>query len=105
VSQIHCIDQYSKTVLKMQLKRTWMAPFFVDPPQFLVGMEALGSAHHWARKLQALGHTVRLMSPQFVKSYVKTNKNEAAEAEAICDAVGRRYRVVLGWTQSAAPTS
>ena len=52
-------------------------------------MEACGSAHHWARKLQAMGHTVRLMAPQFVKPYVKTNKNDAADAEAICEAVGR----------------
>lgn len=52
-------------------------------------MEACGSAHHWARKLQALGHTVRLIAPQFVKPYVKTNKNDAADAEAICEAVGR----------------
>src|SRR5690606_31629752 len=55
----------------------------------LIGMEACGSAHHWARKLQAMGHTVRLMAPQFVKPYVKSNKNDAADAEAICEAVGR----------------
>lgn len=66
-----------------------MAPFFVNLPPCLVGIEACGSAHHWARKLQAMGHTVRLMAPQFVKPYVKTNKNDAADAEAICEAVGR----------------
>ena len=66
-----------------------MATFFVNLPPCLIGMEACGSAHYWARKLQGLGHTVRLMAPQFVKPYVKTNKNDAADAEAICEAVGR----------------
>ncbi len=89
VFQIHGIDQHGKAVLKKQLKRAQMAPFFVNLPPCLVGMEACGSAHHWARKLQALGHTVRLMAPQFVKPYVKTNKNDVAYAEAICEAVGR----------------
>jgi transposase len=89
VFQIHGIDQHGKAVLKKQLKRAQMAPFFVNLPPCLVGMEACGSAHHWARKLQAMGHTVRLMAPQFVKPYVKTNKNDAADAEAICEAVGR----------------
>ena len=54
-----------------------------------MGMEACGSAHHWARKLESFGHTVKLMAPQFVKPYVKTNKHDAADAEAICEAVGR----------------
>jgi transposase len=89
VFQIHGIDQHGKAVLKKQLKRAQMAPFFVNLPPCLVGMEACGSAHHWARKLQAMGHTVRLMALQFVKPYVKTNKNDAADAEAICEAVGR----------------
>jgi hypothetical protein len=66
-----------------------MAPFFVNLPPCLIGMEACGSAHHWARKLQSMGHTVRLMAPQFVKPYVKTNKNDAADAEAIAEAVAR----------------
>jgi len=64
-------------------------PFFANLQACLIGMEACGSAHHWARKLQALGHTVKLMAPQFVKPYVKTNKNDAADAEAICEAVSR----------------
>jgi transposase len=63
--------------------------FFANLPACLIGMEACASAHHWARKLQALGHTVRLMAPQFVKPYVKSNKNDAADAEAICEAVAR----------------
>lgn len=61
----------------------------VNLPPCIVGMEACGSAHHWARKCQELGHTVRLMSPQFVKPYVKSDKNDGADAEAICEAVTR----------------
>lgn len=66
-----------------------MATFFVNLPPCLIGMEACGSAHHWVRNLQSMGHTVRLIAPQFVKPYVKTNKNDASDAEAICEAVGR----------------
>ena len=68
---------------------TRLRPFFANLPPCLVGMEACGSAHHWARKLQGFGHEVRLISPQFVKPYVKSNKNDAADAEAICEAVAR----------------
>jgi transposase len=75
--------------VKKQLRRDQMAVFFTNLPPCLIGMEACGSAHHWARKIQAMGHTVRLMAPQFVKPYVKTNKNDAADAEAICEAVAR----------------
>lgn len=89
VFQVHGIDHHGKVILKKQLKRAQMTPFFINLPPCLIGMEACGSAHHWARKLQAMGHTVRLMAPQFVKPYVKTNKNDAADAEAICEAVGR----------------
>ena len=89
VFQVHGIDQHGKVMLKKQLKRAQMAPFFINLPPCLVGIEACGSAHHWARKMQTMGHTVRLMAPQFVKPYVKTNKNDAADAEAICEAVGR----------------
>ncbi len=80
---------HGKAVLKKQLRRDQMAAFFVNLPPCLIGMEACGSAHHGARKLQSMRHKVRLMAPQFVKPYVKTNKNDAAEAEAICEAVGR----------------
>ena len=66
-----------------------MGVFFASLPPCLIGMEACGGAHHWARRLQTFGHTVRLMAPQFVKPYVKSNKNDAADAEAICEAVGR----------------
>ncbi len=87
--QVHVVNEYGKVVIKKQLRREQMAEFFVNLPPCLVGMEACGSAHHWARKLQAYGHTVKLMAPQFVRPYVKTNKNDAADAEAICEAVTR----------------
>jgi len=89
VFQIHGVNMHGKTVLRKQLRRQQMAEFFANMPPCLIGMEACGSAHHWARKLQAMGHTVKLMAPQFVKPYVKTNKNDAADAEAICEAVAR----------------
>ena len=89
VFQVHGVDERGKTVLKKQLKRDQMMPFFANLPLCRIGMEACGSAHFWANKLQELGHTVKLMAPQFVKPYVKTNKNDAADAEAICEAVSR----------------
>lgn len=89
VFQVHGVDEHGKTVLKKQLKREQMAVFFANLPPCLIGLEACGSAHHWARKLQGFGHIVKLMAPQFVKPYVKTNKNDAADAEAICEAVRR----------------
>ena len=76
-------------MVRKQLRRDQVAVFFANLPACLVGMEACGSAHHWARKLQGFGHQVRLISPQFVKPYVKSNKNDAADAEAICEAVAR----------------
>ena len=89
VFQVHATDEHGKKVFNKALKREQMAPLFVNLPPCLIGMEACGSAHFWARKLQGMGHTVRLMAPQFVKPYVKSNKNDAADAEAICEAVGR----------------
>jgi transposase len=89
VFQVHGVNERGKAVLRKQLKRDQVAPFFANLPPCLVGIEACASSHHWARKLQALGHTVRLMAPQFVKPYVKSNKNDAADAEAICEAVSR----------------
>ena len=89
VIQVHGVDERGKAVLKKQIKRDQVASFFANLPPCLIGMEACGSAHHWARKLQSFGHTVKLMAPQFVKPYVKTNKNDAADAEAICEAVSR----------------
>jgi len=89
VFQIHGVDASGKAILKKQIKRDQMGTFFANLPSCLIGMEACGSAHFWARKLQAQGHTVKLMAPQFVKPYVKTNKHDAADAEAICEAVTR----------------
>jgi transposase len=89
IFQVHGVNEHGKPVLTKQLKRHQMAAFFANLPACLIGMEACASAHFWARKLQALGHTVRLMAPQFVKPYVKTNKNDVADAEAICEAVAR----------------
>jgi transposase len=89
VFQIHGVDERGKAVLRKQLKRSEMVIFFANLPPCLIGMEACASAHHWARKLMALGHEVRLMAPQFVKPYVKTNKNDRNDAEAICEAVAR----------------
>ena len=89
VFQVHGVNEQGKDVLKRQIKRDQMATFFVNLPPCVIGMEACGGAHHWARKLQGFGHTVKLMAPQFVKPYVKTNKTDAADAEAICEAVAR----------------
>ena len=89
VFQVHGVDEHGKVVLRKQLKRSQVTAFFANLPVCLIGMEACGSAHHWARELERMGHTVRLMAPQFVKPYVKTNKNDVADAEAICEAVAR----------------
>lgn len=89
VFQVHGVDERGKVVLKKALKRDHVAAFFANLQSCLIGMEACGSAHYWARKLEGLGHTVKLMAPQFVKPYVKSNKNDAADAEAICEAVSR----------------
>ena len=86
---VHGVNEHGRVVLRKMLKRDQVAAFFANLPTCLIGMEACASAHHWARKLQAMGHTVRLIAPQFVKPYVKTNKNDAADAEAICQAVAR----------------
>jgi transposase len=89
VFQVHGVDARGKVLLRKQLKRQQMMAFFAQLPQCLIGMEACGGSHYWARRLTELGHTVKLISPQFVKPYVKTNKNDVADAEAICEAVGR----------------
>lgn len=89
VFQIHGVDEHGKVVVRKQLKRKEMAKYFANLELCLIGMEACGGAHYWARKLNGYGHTVKLMAPQFVKPYVKTNKNDMADAEAICEAVSR----------------
>lgn len=87
--QIHAVDERGKTVIKKKLKRKEMMTFFANLKPCLIGIEACSSSHYWARKLDSMGHVVKLMAPQFVKPYVKTNKNDAADAEAICEAVTR----------------
>ncbi|MFC1665816.1 IS110 family transposase [Pseudomonadota bacterium] len=89
VLQIHGVNKQGKKMFNKQLRTKQVLPFFAQLPPCLIGMEACSSAHYWARQLRALGHTVKLMAPQFVKPYVKTNKNDAADAEAICEAVSR----------------
>jgi transposase len=89
VFQVHGVNEHGRAVLMRRLKRHQVLEFFANLSPITIGMEACSSAHYWARKLQAMGHTVKLMAPQFVKPYVKTNKNDAADAEAICEAVGR----------------
>ena len=89
VFQVHGVDERGKLVLKKQLKRAQVLPFFANLVPCMIGMEACGSAHYWARKLEALGHVVQLIAPQYVKPFVKRNKNDAADAEAICEAVMR----------------
>ena len=89
VFQVHGVDAEGTTVLRKQLRRAQVLAFFSRLPRCLVGMEACATAHYWARELRALGHEVRLMPAQYVKAYVKRNKNDAADAEAICEAVVR----------------
>jgi transposase len=89
VFQIHGVDAVGNVIVRRQLKRRYVLPFFRKLPPCLVGIEACASSHHWSRELQALGHMVRLMPPAYVKPYVKRHKNDAADAEAICEAVTR----------------
>jgi transposase len=88
VFQIHGIDAAGNVIVRRKLKR-YVLPFFQKLPPCVVGIEACASSHHWSRELQALGHTVRLMPPAYVKPYIKRQKNDAADAEAICAAVTR----------------
>ncbi len=89
VFQIHAVDEEGLTVLVKRLRRKQVLPFFTRLSSCLIGIEACGSAHYWARTLVELGHEVKLMPPAYVKAYVKRGKNDAADAEAICEAVQR----------------
>src|ERR1700723_3685050 len=89
VFQVHGIDAEGNVVIRRQLKRRYVLAYFEKLSPCLVGIEACASSHHWSRELQALGHTVRLMPPAYVKPYVKRHKNDTADAEAICEAVTR----------------
>ena len=89
VFQLHGVDGAGQVVIRRQLKRRYVLAFFQKLPPCLIGIEACASSHHWSRELQALGHAVRLMPPAYVKPYVKRHKNDAVDAEAICEAVTR----------------
>jgi transposase len=89
VFQVHGVDAEGNVLICRQLKRRYVLPFFQKLSPCLVGIEACASSHHWSRELKALGHKVRLMPPAYVKPYVKRQKNDAADAEAICEAVTR----------------
>jgi hypothetical protein len=89
VFQVHGVDAAGQVAVRRQLKRRYVLAFFQKLPSCLVGIEACASSHYWSRELQALGHTVRLMPPAYVRPYVKRQKNDSADAEAICEAVTR----------------
>src|SRR4029077_15291143 len=89
VFQVHGVDANGKVIVRRQIKRRYVLAFFQKLPPCLVGIEACASSHHWSRELKALGHRVRLMPPAYVKPYVKRQKNDATDAEAICEAVTR----------------
>lgn len=89
VFQVHGVDDAGTVTLRRKLRRSEVLEFFESLPACLIGMEACATAHHWARELAALGHEVRLMPPNYVKPYVRRQKNDAADAEAICEAVTR----------------
>ena len=96
VFQVHGVDAGGQVIVRRQLKRRYVLTFFQKLSPCLVGIEACASAHHWSRELQALGHTVRLMPPAYVKPYVKRQKNDAADRyvyERVRDFLARRHKV------------
>ena len=93
VFQVHGVDAAGQVIVRRQLKRRQVIAFFQKLPPCLVGIEACASSHYWSRELHALGHRVRLMPPAYVKPYVKRQKNDMADAEAICEAVTSQYAV------------
>ena len=105
VFQVHAVDAAGRVVVRKALRRAQVLPFFTKLAPCLVGMEACGTSHHWARELLALGHTVKMIPPAYVKAYVKRGKTDAADAEAICEAVTRptmRFVAVKSREQQAA---
>jgi transposase len=87
--QLHGVDAAERPVLRRKLRRHQVLAFFAKLPPAVIGMEACGAAHHWARELRKLGHEVKLMAPQHVKAYVKRNKNDGRDAEGLCEAMSR----------------
>jgi len=105
VFQVHGVDAAENAILRKRLRRSQVLEFFAKLAPMKIGVEACGAAHHWARELNALGHEVVLLPPQYVKPYVKRGKNDAADAEAICEAMSRptmRFVPVKGAEQQAA---
>lgn len=96
VFQLHGVDEAGRTVLRKKLSRKKLLSFLTNREPCLIGIEACGGAHHWAREMTKLGHRVRIMSPQYVKPYIKTNKNDSNDAQGICEAVGRPHMHFVG---------
>src|SRR5258708_12125174 len=106
VFQVHAVDEMGSVMMRKRLRRSQVLAFFARIPPCLVGLEACGTAHHWARELIALGHEARLMPPNYVKAYVKRNKHDVSDADAICEADGRpsiRFVPLKPQHQPAAP--
>src|SRR4029453_7712174 len=91
IFQLHGVDEHGKVAVQQRVSRSKLRETVAQLPPCLIGREACGSAQYWAREFEKLGHTVKLMSPQFVKPYVKGNKNDSRDAEAICEAVARSH--------------
>ena len=89
IFQLHGVDAAERPVLRRKLRRNQVLAFFAKLPPAVIGMEACGAAHYWARELRKLGHEVKLMAPQHVKAYVKRNKNDGRDAEGLCEAMSR----------------
>src|SRR4026208_664913 len=105
VLQVHGVDAEGKVLIRRKLKRRYVVAFFQKLSPCLVGIEACASSHHWSRELQLIGHTVRLMPPAYVKPFVKRQKNDMADAEAICEAAQRptmRFVALKSANQQAA---
>src|ERR1700738_4807186 len=89
IFQLHGVDAAERPVLRRKVRRNEVLAFFAKLPPTVIGMEACGAAHYWARELRKLGHEVKLMAPQHVKAYVKRNKNDGRDAEGLCEAMSR----------------
>jgi transposase len=114
VFQVHGIDAHGSVVVRRQLKRRYVLAFFKKLPPSLVGIEACATSHHWSRELQALGHTVRLIPPAYVKPYVKRHKNDAADVVSStrkaslsrkASSLERKHALVVGPVSPPAPSS
>ena len=91
VFQVHGVDSSGNVVLRKRLRRAQLTDFFANLPRCVIGLEATQGAHHWARVLETFGHSVRLVAPQFVKPYLKSQKNDCNDAAAICEAISRPH--------------